>query len=130
MKFFNCKLATIASFFSISAINLIFPAPAMSAISCEAGTIYPHANGSLAFCMLARDTKVRISNNRTGTSIFPCKAQTYISFAENSQFERCTLSEDIKIRKSNSVRTCPKDYIVSVSILDDGKELSVRCDRY
>ncbi len=130
MKFFNHKLAAVGSFFSIGAINLVFSQPAMSAISCEAGTINRYPNGSLLHCILARDTKVTINNNRTGRSIFPCKAQTYIMFAEDSQFERCTLSEDIKIRKSNSVRNCPKDYIVSVSTLDDGKDLNIECRRY
>ncbi len=130
MNFFYHKLAAVASFLSISAINLVFPAPALSAISCESGTINRHANGSLQYCLLAFDTKITISNNRVGTSIFPCKAKTYIMFAANSQFQHCTLSEDIKIRESNSVRTCPKDYIVSVSTLDDGKDLSVECRRY
>ncbi len=127
MKFFNHKLAAVASLFSISAISILIPQPVLAAIYCEAGTINRHPNGSLAFCMLARDTKVRIGNNRVGTSIFPCKAKNYISFAEKAQFESCKLSEDIKIRENNSVRTCPKDYIVSVSILNDGKNLSVKC---
>jgi hypothetical protein len=127
MKFFHRKLVAVASFLGISTINLIFSGAAISAVSCEAGTISRHPNGSLQYCLLAFNTKITISNNRVGTSIFPCKAKTYISFAQNSQFERCTLSEDIKIRENNFVRTCPKDYIVSVSILNDSKELSIEC---
>jgi hypothetical protein len=130
MKFLNYKLAAVSSFLSISAINLVVSQPALSAISCEAGTIIRHPNGSLQYCLLAFDTKITISNNRVGTSIFPCKTKTYISFEENSQFESCTLSEDIKIRESNYVRTCPKDYIVSVSTLNDGKDLDIKCRRY
>ncbi len=129
MNFFYYKLAAAASFFSVSAINMFFSQPVLAAISCESGTISRYANGSLRYCLLARDTKVRIGNNRVGTSIFPCKAKTYISFAEKSEFQRCTLSEDIRIIENNSVRTCPKDDIVSVSILNDGKDLSVDCRR-
>ncbi|WP_414620087.1 hypothetical protein [Calothrix sp. CCY 0018] len=130
MIFFNHKLAAVSSFVSISAINIFFPQPALSAISCEASTINRHANGSLQYCVLARDTKITISNYRTGRSTFPCKAQKYIMFAEKSEFQTCTLSEDIKIIENNSVRTCPKDYIVSVSTSNDGKDLSIRCSRY
>lgn len=130
MKFFNHKLAAVSSFMSISAINIFFSQPALSAISCEAGTINRHANGSLSFCVLARDTKITISNYRTGRSIFPCKAKSYVMFAEKSEFQRCRLSEQIKIREGNSVTTCPKDYIVSVSTSNDGKDLSIRCNRY
>ena len=130
MIFFNHKLAAVSYFVSISAINIFFSQPALSAISCEAGTISRYANGSLQSCVLARNTKVRISNNRVGTSIFPCKAENYISFAEKSQFKSCKLSEDIKIRKGNSVETCKTDYTVSVSIVNDGKDLSITCRRY
>ena len=127
MKFFNRKFALIASFCSIPMINLFFYQPAIAAISCEAGTIYRHANGSLSFCLLARNTKVTIRNNRIGTSIFPCKAKNYISFAENSQFQSCILSKKIKIREKNSVRTCLKDYKVSVSTSSDNKRLFIQC---
>ncbi len=130
MIFFNHKFAAVSSFVSISAINIFLSQPALSAISCEAGTINRHANGSLYSCVLARDTKITISNYRTGRSIFPCKAQKYIRFAEKSEFQTCTLSEDIKIIENNSVRTCPKDYIVSVSTSSEGKNLSVGCQRY
>ncbi len=130
MKFFNHKLAAISYFISISAINIFFPQPALSAISCEAGTIYRHANGSLYYCILARDTKITMSNYRTGRSIFPCKAKRYIMFAEKSEFQECMLSEDIKIRENNYVRTCPKDYIVSVSTSNEGKKLSISCRGY
>lgn len=129
MKFFNHKLAKVASFFSISAMSLVFSQPALSAVSCEAGTISHYPNGSLASCVLARETKVTISNNRVGTSIFPCKAKNYISFAEKSQFQSCKVSEDIKIRKANSVQTCPEDYIVSVLTFSDGNNLSIRCNK-
>ncbi|MEA5598527.1 hypothetical protein [Rivularia sp. UHCC 0363] len=127
MKYFNCKLTTVASFLSVSAINLVFSQPAISAVSCESGTIVRHSNGSLAYCVLARDTKVSISNPQIGTSIFPCKAKKYITFAQKSQFEECTLSEDIKIIQNNSVQTCPEDFIVSVSTSSDGKNLSIGC---
>lgn len=130
MKFFNHKLAAVSSFVSISAINIFFSQPVLSAVSCEAGTINRHTNGSLRYCILARDTKITMSNYRTGRSIFPCKAKSYVMFAEKSDFQTCTLSEDIKIREGNSVRTCPKDYIVSVSTSNDGKDLSIDCKHY
>ena len=129
MKFFNYKLIGVACFSTFSITNLIFSQPAVSAVSCEAGTIGRHANGSLRFCVLARDTKVRIGSNQLGTSIFPCKAKEYINFTEKSQFERCKLSEKIKIKTSNSVTSCLIDYKVSVSTSDDGK-ISIDCSRY
>ncbi|MEM6751407.1 MAG: hypothetical protein AAF630_00230 [Cyanobacteria bacterium P01_C01_bin.38] len=130
MNFLYHKLAAVSSFISISAINIFLSQPALSAVSCEARTISRYPNGSLYYCVLARDTKVRMGNNRVGTSIFPCKAKKYIMFAEKAEFKECTLSEDIKIIENNSVRTCPKDYIVSVSTLNDGKDLSIGCRRY
>lgn len=130
MKYFNRKLTKVAYFLSFSALNLVFSQPAISAVSCEAGTITSHSNGSLAYCVLARDTKVTVSNPQLGTSIFPCKAKNYIKFAENSQFQRCTLSQEIKIIKTNSIQTCPEDFIVSISTSSDGKNISIRCDRH
>ena len=84
MKLLNIKLAAVVSFFRISTINLVFSQPAISAVSCEAGTINRHKNGSLTSCILAKNTKVRISNNRIGNSIFPCQAKKYISFSQKS----------------------------------------------
>ncbi|MBE9212234.1 hypothetical protein IQ247_05835 [Plectonema cf. radiosum LEGE 06105] len=130
MKYFNRKLTKVASFLSFSALNLVFSQPAISAVSCEAGTISRHSNGSLAYCVLARDTKVTVSNSQIGTSIFPCKAKNYIIFAEKSEFQRCTLSEDIKIININSVQTCAEDFIVSISTSSDNKNLSINCERY
>ncbi|MBF2017545.1 MAG: hypothetical protein IGS23_20535 [Rivularia sp. T60_A2020_040] len=130
MKYFNRKLIKFASFLSVSAINLVFSQPAISAVSCEAGTISRHSNGSLAYCVLARDTKVTVSNPQIGTSIFPCKAKNYITFAEKSEFQKCTLSQELKIIKTNSVQTCPKDFIVSISTSSDGKNISIGCERY
>ncbi|BAY86511.1 hypothetical protein NIES267_60200 [Calothrix parasitica NIES-267] len=129
MQFLNHKLIGVASFFTFSVINVIFSQSAVSAVSCEAGTINRYSNGSLKYCILARDTKVRIGNNQSGTSIFPCKVGNYINFTEKSQFQRCKLSEEIKIKTGNSVTICPTDYNVSVSTLDDGK-MSVECSNY
>ncbi|MEO0842363.1 MAG: hypothetical protein AAF063_26140 [Cyanobacteria bacterium J06643_5] len=126
MKFFSHKLIGAACFSTVSMTNLIFSQPAVSAVSCEAGTIIRHANGSLRFCVLTRDTKVRIGSNQLGTSIFPCKAKEYINFTEKSQFERCKLSEKIKIKAGNSVRTCAKDNTVLVSTPENGK-ISIEC---
>lgn len=125
MIFFNSKLIGVVSFSAFSAINLIFSQPAVSAISCEPGTINRYSNGSLENCLLARDMKIRI-----GGAIFPCKAKKYISFTEKSQFQSCTLSQDIKIRKGNAVQSCKTDYIVSVSTPDEAKNLSIECRRY
>ncbi|WP_044291310.1 hypothetical protein [Rivularia sp. PCC 7116] len=129
MKFFNCKLFTVASFLGVSTINLFFSQPALSAVSCERGTIVRHRNGSLASCILSRDTRVKISNNRVGSFTFACKAKNVIEFAQKSQFESCKLAEDIRIRKGNSVETCKKDKIVSVSTSGDSKNLSIYCRR-
>lgn len=130
MIFLNHKLAKIACFLSISGINLIFAQPGISAVSCEAGTISRYPNGSLKSCVLASDTKVTMTNSGIGRLIFPCKAKNQIIFTEKSQFQRCKLSRDIKIKKNNSVRTCPKDYIVTVNTSNDGKNLSIKCQRY
>lgn len=129
MKFLNHKLIGVACFSAFSAINLVFSQPAVSAVSCESGTIKRYSNGSLKDCILAKDTKVRIGNNQLGTSIFPCKAKEYINFTEKSQFEECKLSEEIKIKTGNSVTSCLTDYKVSVSTSDEGK-ISVECSRY
>mgnify|MGYP001790735672 CR=1 FL=1 len=129
MNFLNSKLIGVVCFSTFSAINLIFSQPAVSAVSCEAGTILRHSNGSLKDCVLARDTKVRIGSNQLGTSIFPCKAGNNIIFTEKSQFQRCRLSEEIKIKTGNSVASCPTDNYVSVSTSDDGK-ISIECSNY
>ena len=129
MKFLNHKLIGVAYFSAFSAISLAFSQPAVGAVSCEAGTINRYSNGSLDSCILARDTKIRIGNNQSGTSIFPCKAKEYINFTEKSQFEDCKLSEEIKIKTGNSVTSCLIDYKVSVSTSDDGK-ISIDCSRY
>ena len=129
MKFLNHKLIGVAYFSAFSAISLAFSQPAVGAVSCEAGTILRHSNGSLKDCVLARDTKVRIGSNQLGTSIFPCKAGNNIIFTEKSQFEDCKLSEEIKIKTGNSVTSCLIDYKVSVSTSDDGK-ISIDCSRY
>ena len=130
MIFFDIKLAGVVSFFSIAAINLVFPKPAFSAISCETGTISRYSNGNLAFCVLARDTRVTVSNAGIGRISFPCKAKNYIVFTEKSQFKRCKIYRDIKIRQGNSTQSCSKDSIVLVSPSSDGKNLSIRCKRY
>jgi len=124
MNLLNRKLVAASYFLSIFAINLFFPQPAISAVSCKTGTISRDSNGSLDYCLLARDMKIRI-----GGAIFPCKAKKYISFAKKSQFESCTLSQDIKIRKGNSIQSCKTDYIVLVSTQDDGKNISISCKR-
>ncbi|MGD1910536.1 MAG: hypothetical protein ACFB2X_06685 [Rivularia sp. (in: cyanobacteria)] len=103
MKLFNSKLANAAYFFSISAINFIFVQPAISAVSCEPGTINRYPNTSLASCLLARDTIVKISNPQIGKLSFPCKAKEQIVFAQKSQFQSCKLSENIKIRNTTPI---------------------------
>ncbi|MEO1428957.1 MAG: hypothetical protein AAFV71_07815 [Cyanobacteria bacterium J06633_8] len=130
MKFLSCKLFTVASFFGVFTINLFFSQPALSAVSCERGTIRHFKNGSLASCILSRDTRVNISNNRVGTFTFPCQAKNFIEFGQKSQFKSCKLAKDIRIRKGNSVETCKKDKIVSVSTSGDGKKLSISCPSY
>lgn len=130
MNFLNHKLAKIACFLSISAINLIFAQPGISAVSCEPGTISRYPNGSLKSCVLASDTKITMTNSGIGRLIFPCKAKNKIVFTEKSQFKSCKLSKDIKMKKGNSVRTCPKDYRVTVDTSNDGKNLSIQCQRY
>ncbi|MEO1374074.1 MAG: hypothetical protein AAFW70_07110 [Cyanobacteria bacterium J06635_10] len=130
MKLFNSKLATVAYFFGISAINFIFVQPAISAVSCEPRTISRYSNGSLASCILARDTRVTVSNSQIGILRFPCKAKKYIMFAENSQFQGCKLSEDITIRKTNSMDICPKDYTVLLSTVSEDQNLSIECMPY
>ena len=129
MKFLNHKLIGVAYFSAFSAVSLAFSQPAVGAVSCEAGTIFRHSNGSLKDCVLARDTKVRIGSNQLGTSIFPCKAGNDISFTEKSQFQRCRLSEEIKIKTGNSVASCPTDNYVSFSTSNDTK-ISIGCSNY
>ncbi|MDY6900833.1 MAG: hypothetical protein SWZ49_22545 [Cyanobacteriota bacterium] len=122
MIFFNYKLVAVSSFFAVCTINILFSKPALSSVSCKAGTISRYSNGSLNSCLLARDIEIRI-----GGAIFPCKAKKYISFTEKSRFKSCTLSQDIKIRKGNSVQSCKRNYIVSVSTPEETKNLSASC---
>ncbi|OCQ94187.1 hypothetical protein BCD64_05305 [Nostoc sp. MBR 210] len=100
-----------------------------AAISCETGTVIYHPNNSLATCSLAQNVNVQVSSPATGTSNFPCKANSYIFFNEKGQFNSCELSEEIKIRTGNVVETCEAEYKIRVAFSDQGV-LSINCSAY
>ncbi|MTJ51992.1 hypothetical protein FJR38_04565 [Anabaena sp. UHCC 0253] len=118
-------LALVNSSIGILALNFALPQSASAAIVCEPGTINNYSNGSLASCILGQDTTLQVST-KAQLLTFPCQTKNYISFDANGQFTSCRLSEEIQIRRGNSLQQCPKDYWVKVSQSVNGN-ISVTC---
>ncbi|HLO89354.1 MAG TPA: hypothetical protein VK203_30700 [Nostocaceae cyanobacterium] len=108
--------------------NFVLSLPASASITCEPGTINKYSNGSLAGCILAQDTTLQRYHPRSGTFTFSCKAQEYINFDPQGQFQSCRLVQEMEIRQGNAIEKCLAEYRVDVSENDNG--LSVRCNRY
>lgn len=111
INIFPMKLSSQAFVFFTTSIGLLtinfaVSLPAKASIVCEPGTITNYSNGSLASCALGQDMTVQVSNSRSGTSTFYCKAQGDISFNEQGQFLSCYLAEGIQIRRGNSSEIC------------------------
>ncbi|MBD6616507.1 hypothetical protein FNW02_11820 [Komarekiella sp. 'clone 1'] len=119
----------LLSSLALFTINFTVSQPANAAIVCEPGIINRYSNGSLANCLLGQNVTVQFSSSHSGISNFPCKANSYISFDEKGQFKSCTISEESKIRKSNSVETCLAEFQVEVSVSNDGNQ-SISCWHY
>ncbi|MBW4642012.1 MAG: hypothetical protein KME23_03160 [Goleter apudmare HA4340-LM2] len=128
MKSLSSGLASLTSAFGLLTLNFAIALPAQASIVCQAGTMNKYQNGSLASCVLAQDTNVQVSSLYAGTYSFPCKAKNFILFDDQGQFKSCWLAVDIKIKKGNSIETCPAEYNVDVAIANDGS-LSIFCRR-
>lgn len=126
MKSFSSGLAFFSSVCSFLTLNFAISLPAQASISCLPATISKYPNGSLASCVLAHNTNVQVASPYTGTANFPCKAQNYILFNEQGQFQTCWLAVDIKIKQGNSTETCPADYQIKVAIASNGN-LAIYC---
>ena len=116
MKFSSKVLAVLTSTFGLFSINFAVSLPAQASITCEGGTISNYSNGSLRTCILGQETNVQVSSPSSGLSNFYCQAQKFISFDEKAQFTGCQLSQEIQLRKGNSIETCPAEYKVNVSV--------------
>ncbi|MGM3305884.1 hypothetical protein ACSQ6I_07865 [Anabaena sp. WFMT] len=119
-------LVFVTSLIAIPAINVVMHQSASASIVCEPGTVSNYSNGSLASCILGQDTTLQISTNMGGLLTFPCKAKNYISFDYKGQFANCRLSEEIQIKKGDSVQICLQDYLVQVSSSTDSG-ISITC---
>ncbi|WP_138506732.1 hypothetical protein [Nostoc sp. PA-18-2419] len=126
MKFSSKVLAILTSTFGLFSINFAVSLPAQASVTCEGGTISNYQNGSLATCILGQETNVQVSSPSSGLSDFYCQAQQYISFDEKAQFQSCQLSQEIQLRKGNSIETCPAGYKVDVSTTPNGIQ-SISC---
>lgn len=126
MKFSSKVLAVLTSTFGLFSINFAVSLPAQASVTCEGGTINNYSNGSLATCILGQETNVQVSSPSSGLSNFYCQAQKFISFDEKAQFTGCQLSQEIQLRKGNSIETCPAEYKVNVSIETNGTQ-SISC---
>ncbi|MGF2040049.1 MAG: hypothetical protein RMZ43_032915 [Nostoc sp. CmiVER01] len=120
MKFSSKVLVILTSTFGLFSINFAVSLPAIASVTCVGGTISNYPNGSLASCILGQDTTVQVSSPSSGSSNFECQAQQSISFDEKAQFQSCQLSQEIQLRKGNSIETCPAGYKVNVSIAPNG----------
>ncbi len=129
MKFFSQALAVLSSSLGLFCINFLVPSSAHASIVCGSGTISNYQNGSLASCILDQNTTVQVYHPSTGTASFYCQAKKIISFDDKGQFQTCYLSQEIVIKKDNSVEVCPKEYRVSMSILINGIQ-SISCSPY
>jgi hypothetical protein len=123
------SLAFLTSSIGLLSINFAVAQPAKASILCEPGTVTNHSNGSLASCSLGQDMTVQIYSSKSGANNFPCKAQGYIRFDNKSQFQSCKLSQEIQIRRGNSIEICPTEYKVNVSFSEDGTQ-SFNCQPY
>ena len=129
MKLFSQVLAVLSSSLGLFAINFLVSPSAHASIVCGSGTISNYQNGSLASCILDQNTTVQVSHPTTGTANFYCQAKRIISFDDQGQFQTCYLSQEIQIRKNNSIDVCPKDYRVSVLVSTNGIQ-SISCSPY
>ncbi|MBD2247335.1 hypothetical protein H6G26_28245 [Nostoc sp. FACHB-888] len=127
MKFPSKVLVVLTSTFGLFSINFAVSLPAQASVTCEGGTISNYSNGSLASCILGQDTTVQVSSPSSGSSNFYCQAQKFISFNEKAQFTGCQLSQEIQLRKGNSIETCPAEYEVNVSVESNGTQ-SITCN--
>ncbi|MBE9053689.1 hypothetical protein IQ243_25470 [Nostocales cyanobacterium LEGE 11386] len=126
MKFSYQALAFSIYVWGLLTIGFAIFLPAQAAIACEPGTISNYANNSLAACNLDQDMTVQLFSSSAGTSSFYCRAKKYIFFDDKGQFQSCQLAQDIQIRQANSITTCPAEYRVYVSVLNNGI-LSINC---
>lgn len=126
MRFSSKVLAVLTSTFGLFSINFAVPLPAIASVVCESGTISSYQNGSLASCILGQDMTVQVYNPRSGSFNFYCQAQKFISFDDKAQFQSCQLSQEIHLRKGNSIEICPAEYKVYSSVSTDGIQ-SITC---
>lgn len=127
MKFSSKVLAVLTSTFGLFSINFAISLPAQASVTCEPGRISKYQNGSLASCILGQDTTVQVYSPSSGSSNFYCQAQQFISFDDKAQFTSCQLSQEIQLRKGNSIETCPAKYKVYVSVSTNGIQ-SITCN--
>ncbi|MFH7027390.1 MAG: hypothetical protein ACHBN1_18805 [Heteroscytonema crispum UTEX LB 1556] len=128
MKNYSKYLVYLISYLGLFTSNFAFYVPAQASIVCELDSINKYQNGSLSRCILGQNMNLQISSSKFGISNFPCQAKNYIFFDEKGQFQSCELSESINIRRGNSVETCPAEYMIHVSIPEDGN-LSITCQK-
>ncbi|MBO3461858.1 hypothetical protein G7B40_041260 [Aetokthonos hydrillicola Thurmond2011] len=126
MKFLSKVSIVLTSSLGLFSINFAFSLPAQASVVCEPGTINNYQNGSLATCILARDTTVQVYSPTAGSSNFECQAEKSISFDDKANFKSCQLAQEIKLRKGNLIETCPAQYKVYVSVSNNGIQ-SISC---
>lgn len=115
MKASKLLLISLSTFSFISITTM--PQAAKAAVSCEAGTASNYSNGSLQSCVLNFNASIGLSNN-----YFSCSQHRYIYFDQKGQFESCTLSQELRLRKGNELTTCPASARVNVEISDSGNQ--------
>ncbi len=126
MKSSSKVLAVLTSSLGLFSVNFAVSLPAQASVVCEPGTISNYQNGSLATCILGQDMNMQLYSPSSGSSNFECQAKKSISFDDKAQFKSCQLSQEIKLRKGNSIETCPAEYKVYVSVSTNGIQ-SISC---
>lgn len=129
MKFSSKTVAILTSSLGLFSINFAVIPPAKASVVCESGTVSNYQNGSLATCILSQDMILQVYSPNLGTFIFYCQAQNSIAFDDKAQFQSCQLSQEIQLRKGNSIETCPAGYRVYLSSSDNGIQ-SISCSPY
>ncbi len=116
------SLGSVLASLGLFTISLSFSPPVEAGLPCEYGTVSSHPNGSVASCNIENNLYITI-----GSFAFSCLQGHSISFDEKGQFNSCIVSVPVHIRTGNAVKTCPKESMVSASILNDGSQ-SINCN--
>ncbi|MDJ0616719.1 MAG: hypothetical protein QNJ63_08225 [Calothrix sp. MO_192.B10] len=119
MKKYSSYLNILASSLSILTANFAISQPAKASIVCEMDTII-YQNYQLEKCILGKNFSAKVATIQGTKYTVPCQAKSYIIFNQKGQLKSCQLSKTIRIRKGNSIDSCPAKTNISVAVSRKG----------